>query len=72
MQGQGRRTFAVVLALFALALISAAPAGANALKTCNGLKSLCSRHFNQVVLPATHNSMSAASLGFAVLTRLLP
>jgi hypothetical protein len=29
--------------------------------TCNGFKALCSRPFDDVALPATHNSMSAAS-----------
>jgi hypothetical protein len=55
-----------VLSLAAVALVSAAPASAGQPKTCNGLRSLCSRHFNQVVLPATHNSMSSASLGWSI------
>jgi hypothetical protein len=50
-----------------LALLVCAPsASAAAPKTCNGSSSLCARAFNRVVLPATHNSMSAASLGFQI------
>lgn len=52
----------VGLSLTALVVTAAAPAAANGPKTCNGRHRLCSRHFDQVVLPATHNSMSAASL----------
>ncbi len=33
---------------------------------CNGSAALCDRTFDRVVLPATHNSMSAASLGWAI------
>jgi hypothetical protein len=33
---------------------------------CNGDRRLCDRHFNKVVLPATHNSMSALSLGWSI------
>jgi hypothetical protein len=33
---------------------------------CNGDARLCDRHFNQVVLPAAHNAMSAASLGWQI------
>ncbi len=49
-----------------LALAASPALAAHSPKTCNGKKSLCSRHFNQVVLPGTHNSMSAASLGWIV------
>lgn len=42
---------------------TAAPAGA---LTCNGSSKLCDRTFDKVVLPATHNSMSAQSLGFQI------
>ena len=31
---------------------------------CNGLRSLCDRPFNEVVLPGTHNAMSSESLGW--------
>lgn len=31
---------------------------------CNGMKQLCERRFDQVVLPATHNAMSAQAYGF--------
>jgi hypothetical protein len=30
--------------------------------TCNGYRELCNRKFNEVVIPATHNSMSAADI----------
>jgi hypothetical protein len=52
---------AIAAALVALAFTSSA--GAAALK-CNGAASLCDRPFDEVVLPATHNSMSAASLNW--------
>jgi hypothetical protein len=68
-QGQAGRLFVVVLSIAAAAIAMAAPiAGGkpSGPKTCNGQHSLCSRHFNQVVLPATHNSMSAASLGWTI------
>jgi hypothetical protein len=48
-----------------LLVLAATAAPAHAL-TCNGSKKLCSRAFNKVVLPATHNSMSAAALGFQI------
>jgi hypothetical protein len=54
-----------LLALLAIALMTATAAAA-APRTCNGSESLCGRAFNRVVLPATHNSMSAASLGFQI------
>jgi hypothetical protein len=56
----------VALALAATALAAAAPAAAKPLPRCNGSKALCSRHLNRVVLPATHNSMSAASRGWDI------
>ena len=31
------------------------------IRACNGYRQLCGRPFNEVVLPATHNSMSAAA-----------
>lgn len=52
--------------LLGIALTLAAAAPAHAALTCNGSKALCSRPFNRVVLPATHNSMSAAALGFQI------
>ena len=35
-------------------------------KVCNGLKSLCKRTLDQVVLPGSHNAMSSADLGWAL------
>ncbi len=37
-------------------------AAPQAINVCNGYHELCDRHFNEVVLPATHNSMSAADI----------
>lgn len=53
-----------VVALLALALALAPAASAWSVQRCNGEASLCDRRLDQVVLPATHNSMSAQSLGF--------
>lgn len=60
---------AVLLASVALALVAGCGAGtrthARTLAiSCNGSPSLCGRRIDQVVFPATHNSMSAASEGF--------
>src|SRR5437764_774728 len=52
-----------LLLTLGLTLATTSPAAA---LTCNGSKMLCSRPFDEVVLPATHNSMSAASLGFQI------
>jgi len=53
---------ALILALAALAA-SAASAGA-AKPKCNGMKQLCERTFDEVVLAGAHNAMSSASLGW--------
>jgi hypothetical protein len=50
---------AAVLGLF---LLIAPTAGAA--QRCNGQQALCARTFDQVVLPAAHNAMSAADQGF--------
>ena len=47
-----------------IALAAASPA--SAALVCNGSSQLCGKRFDGVVLPATHNSMSAASLGFQI------
>ena len=52
-----------LFALFALAFLGLS-GGAAAAERCNGMKRLCDRHFDQVVLAGTHNAMSAESLGF--------
>src|SRR5689334_19489937 len=49
-----------------IGLVAAATAAAKRPRRCNGEHSLCSRHLNHAVLPATHNSMSAASLGWRI------
>jgi hypothetical protein len=64
-----RMRAAVVLALAgafvaAIALLGQPPAAAVHLETgaCNGAPELCGRRVDQVVFPATHNSMSAADI----------
>jgi hypothetical protein len=49
-----------------LLVLAATAAPAHAALSCNGSSKLCSRTFDKVVLPATHNSMSAAALGFQI------
>jgi hypothetical protein len=66
-----RRVLPLLLIAAAL-LVAATAAGARPLKSCNGSKSLCSRHFDHVVLPATHNSMSAQSLGWHLPNQPVP
>lgn len=63
-----------VAACFTLACALAAPAlaAAKPLGHCNLEASLCSRPFNDVVLPATHNSMSAQSLGWHLPNQPVP
>ena len=55
--------FLVCLAALAFA---AAPASARRDMRCNGAALLCSRPFNQVVLPGAHNAMSAGALGWQI------
>jgi len=64
-----RLRVAVVLTLAAafvavIALVGRPPAAAVRLETgaCNGAPELCGRRVDQVVFPATHNSMSAADI----------
>lgn len=45
---------------------TAGPAAAGGRESCNGDPSLCGRRLNEVVLAATHNSMSAQSLGWQI------
>ena len=49
-----------------LLVLAATAAPAQAALSCNGSSKLCDKKFDKVVLPATHNSMSAASLGFQI------
>jgi hypothetical protein len=60
-----RRLAPVPAALLAAASLATA-AGAHPARGCNGDPSLCDRPLDGVVLPATHNSMSAASLGWRI------
>jgi len=58
---------ALVPALVAVGVLAtSSSASAAAPKTCNGEKALCSRTLDKVVLATTHNSMSAASLGWGI------
>jgi hypothetical protein len=67
-----RRVLAVPLAAVALVVAAdaaffAAGGGASThdgLRACNGAEALCDRRLDEVVLPATHNSMSAPSRGW--------
>jgi hypothetical protein len=62
-----RGVVALVMAVALLASLAlASSASAAGPKFCNGERALCGRHFNQVVLPAAHNAMSAQSLGWAI------
>jgi hypothetical protein len=58
---------AVLLALVAVA-VGAGPAEAapKPPPRCNGAAALCDRPFDRVVIPATHNSMSAQALGWQI------
>ena len=64
----GRRPARVASAVALALAVSLLAAGTSAARApgCNGDRSLCKRHFNQVVLPAAHNAMSAQSLGWAI------
>ncbi|MDX6637925.1 MAG: hypothetical protein QOJ01_1436, partial [Solirubrobacterales bacterium] len=66
-----RLAIAAVVAL-GCALASPGLASAQPLGHCNLDASLCSRPFNDVVLPATHNSMSAQSLGWHLPNQPVP
>ena len=56
---------AAAVALFAVSAQSAsAQVVAVPSEGCNGVRSLCDRTLDQVVLPTAHNAMSAASLGW--------
>ena len=60
-----RLCLALACALVALGA-AVAPAQAKAPLRCNGDWRLCDRHLDRVVLPATHNSMSAQALGWQI------
>ena len=57
---------ATLLAAVLFLALAAVPAGAKSVQRCNGDASLCGRTLDQVVLPSTHNSMSAESLKFVL------
>lgn len=59
---KARLTFLIALAGSALALGTASAEAAS--PRCNGMKQLCERTFDEVVLAGTHNAMSSASLGW--------
>jgi hypothetical protein len=60
------RAFAAIAVVAATVGVSAAPGAAARPAACNGDARLCARPLDRAVLPATHNSMSAASLGWAI------
>lgn len=62
---RGLRAWAPAVAIAAL-LGVAGTAHAQTPQRCNGQANLCDRPLNRVVIAATHNSMSAASKGFAL------
>jgi hypothetical protein len=64
--GRGRIGRWVALGSTAVAFAAAAPASATVPVSCNGDARLCDRTLDRVVLPATHNSMSAAGLGWQI------
>ncbi len=68
MRGRRTTTASAIVILVALgALLAAAtPAAAGGHDRCNGEPDLCERRLNEVVLAATHNSMSAQSLGWQI------
>jgi hypothetical protein len=55
----------VLVALAAMAFCSVAAAKKKPMR-CNGMKQLCERRLDQVVLPATHNAMSAVNYDFVL------
>lgn len=63
--GRVKRALGLFLGTLVL-LLAAGPASAARPWACNGSRSLCDRPFDRVVLPATHNSMSALSLGWQI------
>ncbi|HEU0023935.1 MAG TPA: hypothetical protein VFQ12_04870 [Thermoleophilaceae bacterium] len=65
-KGRRRPVLALVVALALVGSLAAAGAALARPLGCNGSWRLCDRHFNQVVLPATHNAMSAQSLGWSL------
>ncbi|MEX0620420.1 MAG: hypothetical protein WD181_02450 [Solirubrobacterales bacterium] len=63
---------AILAVLFVGCTAAASPANTLAasssgpVRPCNGSVELCSRQFDEVVLPGSHNSMSAADLGWLI------
>ena len=60
----GALAAAAAVALAVVVLVGGgapAPPAAGEISRCNGLRVLCDRRLDQVVLPGTHNSMSAAN-----------
>lgn len=61
-----RPTAALTLLAGILALASAAAPAQAAEQRCNGMKRLCERSLDEVVLAGTHNAMSTVSLGWKI------
>jgi hypothetical protein len=73
--GVGAAAAAAVLLVLVLRDDPTEPLESEQITTCNGLAELCDRRLDEVVLPATHNSMSAAARPgwfFANQTRPIP
>jgi hypothetical protein len=64
MTGALRRGVLIALGALLLTLAAATPATGKEIKRCNGQGMLCDRPFNEVVIAASHNAMSSASLGW--------
>jgi hypothetical protein len=62
----------LVLAAVAVAALALSSTASAAGQRCNGMKRLCDRSLDQVVLPATHNAMSAEQAGFLFPNQVLP
>lgn len=62
---------AAVVATAASFIATQPAAAADEAPKCNGAAQLCAKPFNEVVLPATHNSMSALDLGWGLPNQLI-
>jgi hypothetical protein len=63
---RNRMLLMLVLVLAAVASLALTSAASAAGQRCNGMKSLCDRRLDQVVLPGAHNAMSSESLGWSL------
>jgi hypothetical protein len=61
-----KRRLPIVLGLLAVAVAAVALASSASAMKCNGMKRLCDRRLDQIVLPGTHNAMSSDELGWQI------